>query len=678
MKRIFFWLALTTGWFLHAQTVEFGKVSRTDFDTSGVGDHPAVMLHKKYELKIEPDEKEGLIARIQVHERIRIQNREGFDHAEKHILLYHTRDQREKVTGLKGFTYRLENGKIQKIKLDKKDIYREQTDDNLETVKFSMPGVREGSIVEWSYKLVTPFLNLLDEIELQEYIPLQNLEVDLYIPEYVHYQFYTKGYLPVHFSTAKKTKSATLFISPMDLIRRLNYSDADAAYVKIGGLMQEYQPRMSSPQPVTLDYEETRYSLRKKNVPAMRREPYSGNPDNFKSGVVPELKFFKYDQRIIPVTLSWDQMAEKFYESETGKSLKKQKYLQDSLRAVLARQPRDTLVAILEWVKNNIRWNGKRRGKIDVKHAFKKGSGNAFEVNLNLVNMLRAAGYEAYPVFISTESHGIMLFPGWRMINHVLAGVKKGDRYVLLDATDRFGAPDVLPDEDLNFYGQVFKDEGKAEMVELFPSKPALYHTQWKLQWEGEGMLKGLGTAVLTRHFARAERESLADATDREKFIRQKYSELDIERSRINAADKYHLPLREMFQFKTDVYIRQAGDRLFVNPFLSEAVSESPFTSPERMIPVIFHYPFIVTKQSEIPVPPGYEIEHLPPETNFESKEAGLSYKMTVERQGDKVVMKTYFENRLPVIPANRYPALRDFWHKMVQAETDQIVFKRK
>jgi len=663
MKKI--WLLIFLVWIpLHGQKTQFGKIRPEEFQKDSKD--PATMLYRSYRMEIVPDDQNGLVARIQVHERIRINNRDGFEYAEKHIPLYDSGTLREKITSLKAFTYNLQGGKIKKTKLDKKQIFYEKTDKYHYTVKFTMPQVDEGSIVEWSYKIVTPFLSLLDEIELQEYIPLQRLEVNLKIPEYTVYKFYQKGYLPIHFQETKNNKNVTLHIRPADFFKRV-------------GLYENLPPRMSMPQTVTLEYEETEYSLTKTNVPPMRREPFSGNPDNFKSGVFPELKYFNFEGQIIPVALTWNQMAEKFYtQMEESKELKKRKYLKDSLQTLLASHPKDTLLTIFEWIKSHITWNGKYWGTVNVQKAFKNGTGNAYEVNFNLINMLRAAGIEAYPVFLSTESHGILLFPSWRLLNHVIAGVKKGDKYILLDATEKYAAPDVLPDDDLNFFGQAFLKEGKAEQVNLFPEKSALHHTSMQIRINSEGEIEGMQSLTLSRNIAMKERKKIEKSGDPSEFLRKKYPEIEIEKTRFIGLKKSHLPLREIFRFHTDQYLEEVGNKLYISPFLNAAIDENPFTAPDRKTPVIFHYPRIYSKQIEIQIPDGYEVEYLPPPVNLESKEAGASYVYQAEQKNGIIIVKSAFVLNLPVVPALQYNALREIWNQVVQAETGKIVLRKK
>jgi hypothetical protein len=55
------------------------------------------------------------------------------------------------VHNIEGITYNLENNKIVKTKLNKKNFFISKFSENRKSVTFTLPNVKEGSIIE--YKL---------------------------------------------------------------------------------------------------------------------------------------------------------------------------------------------------------------------------------------------------------------------------------------------------------------------------------------------------------------------------------------------------------------------------------------------------------------------------------------------------------------------------------------------
>ena len=85
--------------------------------------------------------------------------------------------------------------------------------------------------------------------------------------------------------------------------------------------------------------------------------------------------------------------------------------------------------------------------------------------------MLRYAGLTANPVLVSTRSNGIAIFPNRTAFNYVIAAVETPNGNILLDASDKFSTPNVLPFRALNWYGRLIRKDGTSEEVDLMPKK---------------------------------------------------------------------------------------------------------------------------------------------------------------------------------------------------------------
>ena len=54
-------------------------------------------------------------------------------------------------------TYNLENGQVSATQLDKQDIYTTRTDRRHSEKKFTLPAVKEGSIIEYTYTITSDY-----------------------------------------------------------------------------------------------------------------------------------------------------------------------------------------------------------------------------------------------------------------------------------------------------------------------------------------------------------------------------------------------------------------------------------------------------------------------------------------------------------------------------------------
>ena len=70
--------------------------------------------------------------------------------------------------------------------------------------------------------------------------------------------------------------------------------------------------------------------------------------------------------------------------------------------------------------------------------------------------MLKEAGLEANPVILSTRNNGYVgsiTFPNISKFDYVIGHVKIGEKEYLLDATEPYGMPNILPVRCLNGEG---------------------------------------------------------------------------------------------------------------------------------------------------------------------------------------------------------------------------------
>jgi hypothetical protein len=82
--------------------------------------------------------------------RIKILNKNGFDWADWEISLYIGKHGKEKLLKVKGYTYNLVDGKVEKTKLGN-DIFEINYDKNHDLATFTFPKVREGGVIDLEY-----------------------------------------------------------------------------------------------------------------------------------------------------------------------------------------------------------------------------------------------------------------------------------------------------------------------------------------------------------------------------------------------------------------------------------------------------------------------------------------------------------------------------------------------
>ena len=178
--------------------IKYGKVSPEDFTTkvySIDSNANAVILADVGSTEIVGNNKGWFSLEFQHFKRIHILNKNGYDAANIEIELYTSGNDEERIDNLKAVTYNLEDGKVKETKLDTKSgVFKDVISKNWVVKKFTFPNIKEGSIIEFEYKINSDFLFNLQPWAFQGEYPVLWSEYNLSLPEFLGYVFLSQGY----------------------------------------------------------------------------------------------------------------------------------------------------------------------------------------------------------------------------------------------------------------------------------------------------------------------------------------------------------------------------------------------------------------------------------------------------------------------------------------------------
>jgi len=562
------------------------------------------------------------------YKRVKIYTKEGFDYATIEIPLYHSNRGSESVNSLKAYSYNLVNGQIVKTKLDSKNVYVSKKNSSIWVKRFTMPTVKEGTIIEYKYTFNSPFILRLDEVKLQDYIPIKKLKASMIIPNGFLYHIHKKGSLPITIEGANNT-------------------------------------------------------IIKKNIPALIEEPYAGNIHNYKSGVVYELAEIDIGDVQENFSTTWKAVSKEIYkDTRFGYQLKLSNYYKDDLVKCINNKEKeyDKINAIFLFIKNRIKWDG-RYGyytKKGVKKAYKEGIGNVADINLALVSMLRKAGFDANPVLISTINNGIPLYSTITGFNYMIVHVNTSDGYYLLDATNKYSLVNILPQRALNFRGRIIRKDGNSNWVYLYPLIHSLEKASTYVRFIGSGF-EGTNRRLLTNNKLfnyRNKVDNLSDESLKNNFEEENplVEILNISVKNIADLDKNIL---ENIQFKTDSYYEEIGKKVFISPLLYHQKTINPFKSKDRKYPIFFNSPWIENNTIYLSIPPKYHIENLPKAHSIEIKDGLGNFKYAVSQQGQTIIIKSIIQINTSVIKVENYNEIKNFYAEIIKKQAEKIVLAK-
>lgn len=638
----------------YAQNYKFGKVSKEELQEKMYPSDSTVnaaYLYAHRRTYYDYSNNDGFRIITEVRERIKIYTKEGFDEATRKIIFLkpNANKNKEKVKSIEAVTYNLEGSKIKKSKISKKDIFEEKLNRSISQKKITLPNIKEGSVIEFKYKIISPHLLSIDDLKFQYAVPVKKMNCVIEIPEYFNFKTKVKGYYFV--TPEEKTGS-----------RSILWGD---------GSKQTYNVKT--------------YAYNANDVPALKdNEPYVNNIRNYRGGIK-----FEIDHYYFPgsnpqyFTSSWSDVAKRIYSASSfGSEITKSNYYKNDLETLLqgATSESEKIVKIFQHVKEKVKWNG-YYGKYpdqSLKKIYKEGSGNVASINLMLVSMLRSAGIESDPVLVSTKSNGIPLFPTMDGFNYVIVSVSMGDGYVLLDASERYSLPNMLPPRALNWRGRLILKNGNSRWLNLTLDSKSEEDNFISVKMDDEGMVDGMMRNKF-KNLGALEYRNRFNKIKEEQLIENLENDYNIEIEDYKVSNKFDIgkPIARTIKFSSEDLVEGINGKLYVRPMLFKGYTANPFKLNERKFPIEFSSPWKEKNTISIQIPEGYTIESIP-ETKALALPDNLGvFKYQVLSQGNKVKVVSILEFNTSIIPANYYETLKGFFKEYVDKQSEKIVLAK-
>ncbi|MCH3884246.1 transglutaminase domain-containing protein [Tenacibaculum aquimarinum] len=676
MKKLLLILITLASINCFSQEIEFGKVSKAELEEKFYpldSTADAAYLHKYRKSNISYKNNSGFIITTEVHERIKIYTKEGFEKATKSIRYYKPeKGGKEKITSIKGYSFSLENGKIKKEKLSKSSIFDKKTSKYRSIKEVTFPNIKVGSIIELTYKLISPYSTIIDDVEYQFDIPVKYLYCKIETPEYYNFSKKSKGYFSIQPKSTVKNESITM----SSKTRTANRGDG-----------RQFGSTMSSEiQTSRIDVKYNIDVFETQNIPSLKdNEPFTTNINNYKGGIKYELASTQFPNSILKYySNTWDDVSKQVHNSSnfTGE-LEKTNYFEEDVQNAIAGATNDfeKLGAIFHLVKEKVKWNeyyGKYVEK-GVKKAYKDGSGNVAEINLMLTSMLRFAGLNSNPVLVSTRNNGIPLSPTLKGFNYVISMVNFPDnQYVLLDATEIFSSPNLLPVRALNWNGRIITKKGQSSWVKLTSKKLALEENFLNVKMTDNGSVSGLLRTNNDNLNALKFRNSYNHIKDESLIskLEESYS-IEIENYRLSNKNNIGKPINQMSKFSSDDLVEEISGKLYINSLLFLTQSENPFKSEERKFPVDFASPWKDSNNVSIQIPEGYKIETTPDNLAIGLPDDLGFFKFQITPSGNKIKIQSVLQFNSAIIKPEYYTILKDFYGKVIDKQLEKIVLSK-
>lgn len=653
---------------IKAQDFKLGKVSIAELQEKAHPKDPsanAAVLFKKGEVRFEYSPETGFSVITTVEARIKIYTKEGYNWANQEVD-YRVGSSKENVDFSNVVTYNLVDGKIEKTKLKKEGEFLEKVNRYWDRKKITMPNVKEGSVIEYQYTVRSSNTGSLRDWNFQTSIPVNYSEYKTYIPEYFIYQTNQKGYVFPKVTVEKNPNKIT-FTSK-------DRSGGD----RIGNTKTTFSTE-------TIDFIEAKTTHVGENLPAMKEEAYVNNIDNYTSSISYELSMTKYpNEPLKPYSSDWNAVVKTIYDYEDfGPELNKTGYFEDDLKTVLSglTTADEKIKAILNYVKTNVKWNNYYGYSCNdgVKKAYKDKTGNTAEINLMLTAMLRYANLPANPVLLSTRSNGIAAFPNRTAFNYVIAAVETPTGFILLDASDKFSTPNVLPFRALNWVGRLVRKDGTSDQVNLMPKKVSTSSIMMNYSVDANGLVTGKLRKQQTEYNAMIFRDDVASINEDAYLekLENRSNNIDIKEYSRNNEANLELPIMETYSFSGTNLSEIIGGKIYLKPLLFFTDVKNPFVQENREFPIDYGFPFLEKYTINISIPEGYKVEQLPAPAVITMDDNLGSFKFMTTSSESSIQLAISHEINAAIVPSDYYSVIKSYYQGMIDKQNEKIILTK-
>lgn len=638
-----------------AQDFAFGNITQEEIAMTSYAKDPsahAVVLNEYGDARITMATEDEIRLVYKYHVKIKIFDSEAYKKGTVEVPLYMGKERGEQIEDIEGITVTPDaNTGVKREELQRSQIFDVNVNQTHKLIKFAMPGLRNGCIIEYKYTVVTPYFEDFHDWQFQSDIPKIKSEYEVHIPGFWQYNAVKRGELNLDKNVAELEREC--FTS--------HGSKADCAHFVYG----------------------------MNNIPAFVEEDYMTAPRNFISAIYFEL--FEYTN---PYTNIKTKLAKEWKDVDFqlkrddyfGIQIKKRDQFKDKIAPVIAGKTDELqkAKAIYAFIQKNMKWNEFIAfGSENVRKAFENHTGTSGDINLALVTALSSAGINVEAVLISTRGHGVVnkLYPVITEFNYVVAKANIGEKSYLLDATDPLLSFGMLPMRCLNDQGRVMSLDKASYWIDI--TTPNIQNTTriLDLSLTTDGKLVGKITNYARGYSAYQKRQAIKKFNTVDEFVEnmdEKLSRIKIKKFEINGIDSLDGTVSEVYEVEMDGYEGMNHEKLSFNPFIFNQITTNPFKLNSRSYPVDWGMPSEDRFILNMKLPEGYIIENPPQSIAAALPDKGGMFVVAYTELGNSFSLSHVTQFKKSIYVPEEYPYLKELYNKIILSEKSEMVFKKK
>ncbi len=320
----------------------------------------------------------------------------------------------------------------------------------------------------------------------------------------------------------------------------------------------------------------------------------------------------------------------------------------------------------------------------NVEDLWKRGYGTSIQLPWLFLGLARAAGFEAYPVWVSSRNQHFFNPNIMRAgdLNSNIVLVKLNGKDVYLDPGSAFTSFGMLPWGETGVRGlKLDKDGGAWVDTPILDASLSKIERKADLKMNSEGSLEGKLTVTysgLEAAWRRVE-ERNEDEAHRKKSLEDEVREAipaTIEVELTNKPDwaSSAPTLVAQFDLKVPGWVSGAGRRALMPVGLFGAPEKHVCEHSTRTHPLYFHYASEKLDDVRIDLPLGWQVGSLPQPKTEDGKV--ILYSLKVDNDKGALHLERRLRRDLISLEQKYYPALRSFYQIVRSGDEQQIVLQ--
>lgn len=620
---------------------KFGNIAPQDFDRNPGHTFPHEYLLNETSIRFEEREN-GIVAVIDYLKRIKIYSDDSLELAQAALVSipFYFADGIERIINIRGTTHHPDGSKTE---FNPDDVRTVDLNSRYKTVEFEMPGVEAGVILEYRYTLERRYIEELPDFYFAHRVPTQRSRLFLINKNFIRYETVTdQADFNVEYTPHQVDTSSVPLV--------FTYERPDPVFVE---------------------------TWQAENIPAVDASSYISSPDDIRGKLRFQISEFGLPRQ--PLDNSWEFVRAQILRNANPFTLLDdygQFFEMGNAIAEETGSPAAAQDSIFRWVNGRMQFNQEYTvfpgGNLN-RVTEGEPSGRA-EINLVLLGMLRGAGIEAYPLYMSGRNFGRINkeFPSLYQFNSLLVYSEISGKEYIMDASFPYSLPNLIPVELFSEQGLVLTETGY-EWVTISPEKSVFdFDVNIEAELDENGDITGRLEATTRGYPSQYIRRDLNRGDSSDEVVKniffEIYPEVDISESRIEILDD---PDRVDVQahFAIPEYSVTFSDGMNFRPMIVGHLFDNPFESTHRRVPVTLDAPERLSIRYSITLPVGFEIEQSQQSRN--TRLAGAELTEIYSASSRNVDFSFDIRIRRKEFSVDAYSRLREIYQRWVLLSND-------